>query len=110
MNLFLFTTYKKYKFIILKMRNNQIQCPTGSHQPQPPLPSQGGNAYSQEICHGIIYCYLSWQSLITPDIEDLRAQKLYMCLQTCNKWTFQFLSARHVNQNIPQGIILQFAR
>ncbi len=54
------------------MGDNQIQIPTGSHQSQPPLPSQGGNAYTQKICLYVIRCYLSGQSLVTLPIKDLR--------------------------------------
>lgn len=50
--------------------------------------------------YGIIHCNLSRQSLVTPDIEDLRAQKLYPCLQTCNKWIAQF---GHVKPKFPTG-------
>ncbi len=54
----------------------------------------------------LLWCYTSifiWTESYHSDIEDLRAQKLYPCMQTSNKWISQFLDLGHVEPKYPIG-------
>ena len=51
-----------------------------------PHPSQGGNAYAPEFCDQVISIWQNGGDLRSPMLEQLRQQRKFPHIVTCNNW------------------------
>ncbi len=78
------------------MADEEVRQPTGTFEAAPSLPLRGGHPYSNENCLGVIHQWQTGQSLVSPDLQDLREQGMYPIQQTCRNWINQFIDHGHV--------------
>ncbi len=76
---------------------DQVRQPTGTFKTAPSLPSRGGRPYSNEVRLGVIHRWQTGQSLVSPDLQDLRDQGVYPSQQTCRNWINQFIEYGHID-------------
>ena len=62
-----------------------------------PHPSRGGTPYPNEVREMVIWRYEHNLPLSTPEIEEMRAEKKFPCLATCNNWIYRYIEEGHWN-------------
>jgi hypothetical protein len=68
-----------------------------------PHPSLGGNAYAPEFCDQVIPIWQNGGDLRSPVLEQLRQQRKFPLIVTCNRWIQQFVDEGHTRCKQPTG-------
>ena len=88
------------------IRRPPVRPPNGTRVDSVPHPSRGGNAYSPEVREQVISLWQNGNDLRAPWLEELREQKLFPCMKTCNRWIQQFLGEGHTRRKRRTGNII----
>ena len=64
----------------------RIRAPNGTRQVAPKHPSRGGNPYSDDMRRQVLEMHLNGFDLDTPELNALREEYKFPCLDTCRNW------------------------
>ena len=80
-----------------------IRPPNGTHITPTSHPSVGGNAYSDDTRQAVLNMWLNGDDLYSPALNQLRQQKKFPCIKTCQNWIAQYTLLGHVHPKRATG-------
>ena len=80
-----------------------VRPPNGTRTRAVIHPSQGGSAYAPEFRDQVISTWQNGGNLRSPVLEQLRQQRKFPHINTCNRWIRQYIGEGHTRCMRPTG-------